>query len=65
MSGKRLLVLNLAMDAEHHALGHSVALTNALAERAEHVSVITMTAGTMASRRVSSLLTQGLIRNCK
>ena len=45
MCGKRLLVLNLAMDADHHALGHSVALTNALAERAEHVSVITMTAG--------------------
>src|SRR5438128_8433538 len=44
-SGSNFLVLNLAMDAAHPVLGHSVAWTNELARRSNHVSVITMFAG--------------------
>jgi len=40
-----LLVLNLGMDADHSALGHTSAWVNALARRCEHVSVITMFKG--------------------
>jgi glycosyltransferase involved in cell wall biosynthesis len=40
-----LLVFNLAMDASHTALGFTTQWTNALARRAKHVSVITMTVG--------------------
>jgi glycosyltransferase involved in cell wall biosynthesis len=43
-----LLVFNLAMDADHATLGHTTAWTNALARRADHVSVITMLAGKIA-----------------
>jgi hypothetical protein len=37
------------MDADHATLGHTTAWTNALARRADHVSVITMLAGRMRS----------------
>jgi glycosyltransferase involved in cell wall biosynthesis len=40
-----LLVLNLAMDSGHPALGHSVVWVNELARRANHITVITMTRG--------------------
>jgi glycosyltransferase involved in cell wall biosynthesis len=43
-----LLLLNLAMDADHPALGHTTPWTNELARRCEHVSVITMLAGRLA-----------------
>jgi hypothetical protein len=36
------------MDADHATLGHTTAWTNALARRADHVSVITMLAGRIA-----------------
>ena len=36
------------MDADHATLGHTTAWTNALARRADHVSVITMVAGRIA-----------------
>jgi glycosyltransferase involved in cell wall biosynthesis len=49
-SGRALnvLLLNLAMDANHTALGFTTAWTNALARRAKHVSVITMMAGELS-----------------
>ena len=43
-----LLVLNLAMDSSHTALGFTTAWTNALARRCDHVSVITMLKGELA-----------------
>jgi glycosyltransferase involved in cell wall biosynthesis len=46
-----LLVFNLAMDADHATLGHTTAWTNALARRANHVTVITMLAGRIAVER--------------
>jgi hypothetical protein len=36
------------MDADHATLGHTTAWTNALARRADHLSVITMLAGRIA-----------------
>lgn len=47
-AGLNLLVFNLAMDADHATLEHTTAWTNALARRADHVSVITMLAGRIA-----------------
>ena len=44
----RLLVFNLAMDADDHVLGFTTAWVNALAERCERVTVITMRAGRIA-----------------
>jgi glycosyltransferase involved in cell wall biosynthesis len=41
----RLLIFNLAMDADDHVLGFTTAWVNALAERCERVIVITMRAG--------------------
>ena len=43
-----LLILNLAMDERHTALGHVPAWTNALARHAAHVDVITMLRGPAA-----------------
>jgi glycosyltransferase involved in cell wall biosynthesis len=43
-----LLVLNLCMDADNPVLGHATAWTNALSERCDEVTVITMTAGRIA-----------------
>jgi glycosyltransferase involved in cell wall biosynthesis len=43
-----LLVLNLAVDADHSTLGHTTAWINELARHCETVSVITMYAGRIA-----------------